>query len=79
MESFFSSQREMCGGSRNMTGFAYGYNVNGLMSFRDSKFVSKKQTNVYEVEECFKLAENNECLSRRGTSGSFAVRWTVDI
>jgi hypothetical protein len=79
VESFFSLQRQMCGGSRNMTGFTYGYNVNGLMLFRHSKLVSNKQTNVYEVEECFKLAENNECLSRRGTSGGFAVRWTVEI
>ena len=79
VESFFSSQRQMCGGSRNMTGFTYGYNVNGLLSFRHSKLVSKKQTNVYEVEECFKLVENDQCLPRRGTSDSFPVRWTVEI
>ena len=68
----------MCGGSCNMTCFTYGY-VNGLMLFRHSKLVSNKQTNVYEVEECFKLVENDQCLPRRGTNDSFPVRWTVEI
>jgi len=43
IESFFSSQRQMCGGSRNMTAFTYGYNVNGLVAFRSSKLIKNKQ------------------------------------
>ena len=44
-----------------------------------SLFLTSKQTNVYEVEECFKLVENGQCLPRRGTNDSFPVRWTVEI
>ena len=51
IESFFPSQRQMCGGSRNMTGFTYSYNVNGLPAFRSSRLIKNKQTNVNEEQE----------------------------
>ena len=44
-----------------MTCFTYG-----LMSFRHSKLVSNKQTNVYEVEECFKLVETINVFQDKG-------------
>ena len=46
VESFFSSQRQMCGGSRNMTAFTYGYNVNGLVTYQNSRLIKNKQTLV---------------------------------
>lgn len=77
VESFFSSQREMCGGSRNMTAFSYGYNVNGLVSFRSSRLIKNKQTNVIEVEECFLLAQSNEHLPRRDQHTDLDLTLTV--
>ncbi|KXJ19976.1 hypothetical protein AC249_AIPGENE15268 [Exaiptasia diaphana] len=65
VESFFSSQRQMCGGSTNMTAFTYGYNVNGLISYRQSRLLRNKQTNVYEVEECYRLAQASELLPKK--------------
>ena len=50
VESFFSLQRQACGGSNNMTASVYGYNVNGRISYSDAKLLSKKQTNVNETE-----------------------------
>ena len=79
VESFFSSQRQMCGGSRNMTAFTYGYNVNGLVAFRSSKLIKNKQTNVYEVEECFHLAQSNQHLPRRVGHTNLDVTWTVEL
>ena len=52
VESFFSCQRQMCGGTQNMTAFVYGYNVNGYTTFQATKALANKQTNVYELEEC---------------------------
>ena len=79
VESFFSSQRQMCGGSQNMTAFTYGYNVNGLNAFRSSRLIKNKQTNVNEVEECFQLAQSNQHLPRRDGHTNLDVTWTVDL
>ena len=79
VESFFSSQRQMCGGSRNMTAFTYGYNVNGLVAFRSSRLIKNKQTNVNEVEECFHLAQSNEHLPRRDQQTDLDLTWTVHL
>lgn len=79
VESFFSSQRQMCGGSRNMTAFTYGYNVNGLVAFRSSRLIKNKQTNVNEVEECFHLAQSNEHLPRRDEQTDLDLTWTVHL
>jgi hypothetical protein len=36
VESHFSAQRQMCGGTQNMTGYTYGYNINSLTTLRSS-------------------------------------------
>jgi hypothetical protein len=36
LESFFSCQRQMCGGTQNMTAYEYSYNVSSLTSLRSS-------------------------------------------
>ncbi|CAB4014839.1 Hypothetical predicted protein [Paramuricea clavata] len=51
LESFFSCQRQMCGGTNNMTAYTYGYNISSLTSLRSSRLLMKKQTNVYEVSK----------------------------
>ena len=51
VESFFSCQRQMCGGTQNMTAFVYGYNVNGYTTFQATKALTNKQTNAYELQE----------------------------
>lgn len=80
VESFFSSQRQMCGGSTNMTAFTYGYNVNGIISYRQSALMRKKQTNVYEVEDCLQLAKASEQLPKRSQhSNNIDVTWTVEL
>ena len=62
VESFFSCQRQMCGGTQNMTGYVYGYNINSLTSLRSSKLMMKKQTNVYEVQESLPYYDGHEKL-----------------
>ena len=80
VESFFSSQRQMCGGSTNMTAFTYGYNVNGLISYRQSRLIRNKQTNVYEVEECLQMANSSEQLPKRAQhSNTIDATWTVEL
>jgi len=79
VESFSSSQQQSCGGSRNMTAFTYGYNVNGLVAFRSSKLIKNKQTNVYEVEECLHLAQSNQHLPRRVGHTNLDVTCTVEL
>jgi hypothetical protein len=71
----------MCGGSRNMTAYTYGYNVLGILTYRSSKLVSRKQTNVYAMEECMELGDNSSHLPKREKSkGIFdTVQWTVEI
>lgn len=48
VESFFSVQRQMCGGNSNMTAFSYGYNLNGILSYRSSNLLKGIQTS-YDV------------------------------
>ena len=79
VESFFSSQRQMCGGSRNMTGFTYGYNVNGLVAYQCSRLIKHKQTNVNEVEECFHLHQSNDHLPKRDGHTNLEITWTVNL
>lgn len=81
VESFFSVQRQMCGGTQNMTAYIYGYNLAGNISYTGSKLVSRKQTNVLEVEECISLATNSEILPKRKTGeGIFGkILWPVNI
>ena len=79
VESFFSSQRQMCGGTRNMTAYTYGYNVNGLVTYCSSKLISNKQTNVYEVEECLHLGDVGEHLPRRQKTDSVDVTWVAHL
>ena len=70
----------MCGGTRNMTAFTYGYNVNGIVAYRSSKLIKNKHTNVYEVEECVHLAESNQHLPRRSDGHTnIDITWTVDL
>ena len=81
VEAFFSEQQQMCGGSRNMTAYTYGYNVLGTITYRSSKLVSRKQTNVYAMEECMELGDNSSQLPKREKSrGIFdTIQWTVEI
>ena len=81
VESFFSVQRQMCGGTQNMTAYSYGYNLAGNISFTGSKLVSKKQTNVFEVTECLSLAANAEHLPKRQTGESIfhKLLWPVNL
>lgn len=65
VESYFSAQRQMCGGTQNMTGYTYGYNINTLNSIRSSRLLMKKQTNVYEVSEALPFLNNTEQLPKR--------------
>ena len=46
VESFFSSQRQMCGGMQNMTAFVYSYNINGYSCAQTTNALGNKQTNV---------------------------------
>lgn len=81
VESFFSVQRQMCGGTHNMTAYTYGYNLAGNISFLGSKLVSKKQTNVFETAECLSLAASSENLPKRQTGESIfnRVLWPVRL
>ena len=81
VESFFSCQRQMCGGTQNMTAFVYGYNVNGYTTFQATKALAKKPTNVYELEECTSYFNEEQQLPRRlSKDGIFdMVEWFVDI
>ena len=81
VESFFSVQRQMCGGTQNMTAYIYGYNFAGNISFTNSKLVSRKQTNVYETEQCLTLAADSQNLPRRQSGESIfdKVRWPVTL
>ena len=62
VESYFSIQRQMCGGTRNMTAYTYGYNVSGTICYISSQLVSKKQANQAELQDCLSLAANSQTL-----------------
>ncbi|CAB4044463.1 Hypothetical predicted protein, partial [Paramuricea clavata] len=65
LELFFLCQRQMCGGTQNMTAYEYSYNVSSLTCLRSSRLLMKKQTNVYEVEESLPYLNGNEQLPER--------------
>ena len=67
VESYFSIQRQMCGGTRNMTAYTYGYNVSGTICYISSQLVSKKQANQAELQDCLSLAANSQTLPKRQT------------
>ena len=81
VESFFSCQRQMCGGTQNMTAFVYGYNVNGYTTFQATKALTSKQTNVYELQEALSYFNGEQELPRRiNNDGIFdMVEWFVEI
>lgn len=75
---FFSSQRQMCWGTKNKTAFTYGYKVNGIVACRSWKLIKNKQANVYEVEGCLHLAESNQHLSGRSDGRTnIVMTWPV--
>ena len=81
VESFFSCQRQMCGGTQNMTAFVYGYNVNGYTTFQATKALANKQTNVYELKESMSYFNDKQHLPRRlSNDGIFdIVQWFVEL
>ena len=60
VESFFSVQRQACGGTNNMTAYTYGYNVNSMISCSEAKRLSKKHTNTYDVDDV-EFGEGQKC------------------
>ena len=64
VESFFSVQRQSCGGSNNMTAYTYGYNINSTLA-SSIKLLSKKQTNVYETDDVDLGLQPQPSLPRR--------------
>ena len=50
VESFFSIQRQSCGGTNNMTAYTYGYNISSTIA-SSTKLLSKKETNVYSTDD----------------------------
>ena len=81
VESFFSKQRQSCGGTQNMTAFTYGYNINSSLSQDASRLVKYKQTNVIEVEECHKAVSDNSTLPKRRSNGIAPneIIWPLDL
>ena len=81
VESYFYAQRQMCGGTQNMTGYTYGYNINSLTTLRSSRLLMKKQTNVYEVSESLPYLTNTEQLPKRQANDSIwdTVQWFMEI
>ena len=46
----FSVQRQLCGGSRNMTAYVYAYNINGILSYKSANLVLRSQTNINSIQ-----------------------------
>ena len=83
VESFFSMQRQACGGTNNMTAYTYGYNVNSMISYSEAKRLSKKQTNVYEVDDT-EFSPGQKCdgsiPKRNNVQGIFSSNlWPVHL
>ena len=83
VEGFFSCQRQMCSGNRNMTSYVYGYNVNGVLSSRTSSLASSKKTNLLDLKESMKSIPGNDVnkLPKRQYNHQplVGVTWYVDI
>lgn len=81
VESFFSQQRQMCGGTQNMTAYVYSYNINGYCCTQTAKALRNKQTNVYEVQETMSYFNGENNLPRRSNQESIydSVEWFITI
>ena len=81
VESFFSTQQQMCGGTQNMTAYVYAYNINGYSCFQTAKALGKKQTNVYELEETLSYFDGECELPRRKNENSIydLVEWYIEV
>lgn len=81
VESFFSCQRQMCGGTQNMIAYVYAYNINGYSCYQTAKALGKKQTNVFEVEETMSYFDGDCELPRRKAKDSIydLVEWYVEV
>ncbi|CAB4009887.1 Hypothetical predicted protein [Paramuricea clavata] len=83
VESYFSAQRQMCGGTQNMTGYSYGYNVNCLSNISSSKILMKKQTNVYNIAEALPVLNNSEQLPKRRSKDNEgiwdSIPWFIEV
>ncbi|XP_028407341.1 uncharacterized protein LOC114529968 [Dendronephthya gigantea] len=81
VESFFSMQRQACGGTNNMTAYTYGYNVNSMIIRSEAKRLSKKQTNTYDVVdiEFGEEQKGNDSIPKRSNvQGIFSTNlWPV--
>ena len=64
VECFFSKQRQMCGGTNNMTAHTYGYNINSCLSIASSSFLKKKKVNASVLDECKQLWRTTACFLR---------------
>lgn len=82
VESFFSVQRQACGGTNNMTAYTYGYNINSSLA-ASTKLVTKRQTNVYETDdvELGQQPHNWSSLPKRdNVQGIFSTNlWPVNL
>ena len=82
VESFFSIQRQSCGGSNNMTAHVYGYNVNSHISYSDARLLCKKDTNVNEIGfDNNDLQESTAILPRKNNAQGIFVSnmWSMHI
>ena len=79
VKSYFSAQRQICGGTQNMTGYTYGYNINCLNNLSSSKVLMNKQTNVYNV--ALPVLNNTEQLPKRRSEESIweSIPWYVKV
>ena len=82
VESFFSVQRQSCGGTSNMTAYTYGYNINSSLA-SSTTLVTKRQTNVYETDG-LELGEQpcgwSSLPKRDNVQGIFSKHlWPVNI
>jgi hypothetical protein len=82
VESFFSLDRQSCGGSSNMTAYAYGYNVNSAVSYQAAKSLAKKQTNVFQADagDLCKVDQANNLPRRVDVDSIFSRNmWAIEI
>ena len=69
----FSLQRQSCGGSSNMTAYAYGYNVSSAVSHQTAKFQA-------DAGDFCKVDQSNNLLRRDAVDNIFARNmWAVKI
>ena len=73
VESFFSLQRQLCGGNRNITAYSYAYNVNGILSFQASNLVTRSAYNIEAMNDTVK-SQHLPKKSQHRARDSF---WTV--